>query len=131
MEDLKLRDYIEKKNGNKLTEKERKNSTLKSNNCNDRIFAYIKKNGNKLEEVKWDGEGCAIFSASSSFIVENLKEINDIKKGKEFLDLFKNSIENDNYKNEFKIFSLLKKHKSRKKCVLFVIEAFKEELEKI
>lgn len=127
---IKLRDYIKERFGKTLSQKERDNSTLKANNCDDRIFAYVKKNGNIITEVKWDGEGCAFFIASSSFIAKNLIELKDVKKAKKFLNSFKEAIEKDNYKDEFKLFSLLKKHQSRKKCVLFVIEAFEEELEK-
>jgi len=41
--------------------------------CGDKLKLYAKTDGDKLEDLSFDGEGCAIFTASSSMLTEVLK----------------------------------------------------------
>ena len=42
--------------------------------CGDRIHLYLRMNGdNRVMDVAWDGEGCAISMASASMLSEEIK----------------------------------------------------------
>lgn len=41
--------------------------------CGDKLKLYAKTDGDKLEDLSFDGEGCAIFTAASSMLTEVLK----------------------------------------------------------
>ena len=50
--------------------------------CGDNIHFYVNKKNNKIDNISFDGEGCAICIASASMISEKLKnkDISKIKK---------------------------------------------------
>jgi nitrogen fixation NifU-like protein len=41
--------------------------------CGDRMTLYVKLNGNRVEDVRFKGTGCAISVASSSLMTEKIK----------------------------------------------------------
>ena len=41
--------------------------------CGDVITVYVKLNGNKIEDVSFDGNGCVISMGSASMLTEELK----------------------------------------------------------
>ena len=41
--------------------------------CGDRVTVFIKLNGDTIEEVTFEGSGCAISTASASLMTESLK----------------------------------------------------------
>jgi nitrogen fixation NifU-like protein len=41
--------------------------------CGDRITVYVKKNGDRIEDISFEGSGCAISTASASMMTEALK----------------------------------------------------------
>ena len=62
--------------------------------CGDKVHVYLKlNNNNKVEDVSFEGEGCAISLASASILTETIKgkEFNLVKKIiEDFLNLIKN-----------------------------------------
>ncbi len=50
--------------------------------CGDTIEIFIKFDGNKIADIAWQGEGCAISTASASLLTDYLKNKNksEIKK---------------------------------------------------
>lgn len=53
--------------------------------CGDELTIYIKLDNNKIENIKFNGSGCAISIAASSILTEHLigkdlKEINSLKR---------------------------------------------------
>jgi len=50
--------------------------------CGDNIHFYVNKKNNKIDNISFDGEGCAICIASASMLSEKLKNeyISKIKK---------------------------------------------------
>ena len=62
--------------------------------CGDKVHVYLKlNNDNKVEDVSFEGEGCAISLASASILTETIKgkEFNLVKKIiEDFLNLIKN-----------------------------------------
>ena len=41
--------------------------------CGDKLTLYVQANGDTIEDLSFEGEGCAIFTASSSMLTEVLK----------------------------------------------------------
>ena len=41
--------------------------------CGDKISITVKKAGNKVEDIRWNGAGCAISTASASLMSEAIK----------------------------------------------------------
>ncbi|MEK7625160.1 MAG: Fe-S cluster assembly sulfur transfer protein SufU [Patescibacteria group bacterium] len=50
--------------------------------CGDAVEIFIKYSGNKITDISWQGEGCAISTASASMLTDYLKNKNksEIKK---------------------------------------------------
>jgi nitrogen fixation NifU-like protein len=53
-----------------------------STTCGDKIILYIKTDGKKIEDMKWQGEGCILSIVSTDLFCENAigKEIKDLKE---------------------------------------------------
>ena len=49
--------------------------------CGDRIEIYIK-GKNKIQSIKFSGEGCAISQAAASLLTEHLKKLKQVKTAK-------------------------------------------------
>jgi len=47
---------------------------VKNVNCGDDVTVYIKLKDNKVENVSFDGFGCAISTAASSMLTEKMKD---------------------------------------------------------
>lgn len=41
--------------------------------CGDKLKLYVRTNGDTIDDLSFDGEGCAIFTASASMLTEVLK----------------------------------------------------------
>lgn len=50
--------------------------------CGDQIELFIKINDNKIEDIKFNGHGCAISQASASLLTEHIKnkDLNEVKQ---------------------------------------------------
>ena len=83
------------KNPHNLKKIENFNKDAKGHNplCGDKVHVYLKLNENKkVEEVSFEGSGCAISMASASIMTELVKgkEVNDVKElVKDFLEMIK------------------------------------------
>jgi nitrogen fixation NifU-like protein len=55
--------------------------------CGDKLTLYVKSDGETLDDLCFEGSGCAIFTASSSMLTEALKGKN-IAEVREILDEF-------------------------------------------
>ena len=53
-----------------------------STTCGDKVVLYIKTNGNKIEDMRWEGEGCILSVVSTDLFCENSigKDIRSIKE---------------------------------------------------
>ena len=83
------------KNPRNLRKTENFNKDAKGHNplCGDKVHIYLKLNENKkVEDISFEGEGCAISMASASIMTDLLrgKEENDVKEiVKDFLEMIK------------------------------------------
>ena len=55
--------------------------------CGDKLKLYVKASGDTIEDLSFEGEGCAIFTASSSMLTEVLRG-RSRREIKEILDEF-------------------------------------------
>ena len=116
------------KNPRNLRKTENFNKDAKGHNplCGDKVHIYLKLNENKkVEDISFEGEGCAISMASASIMTDLVKgkEENDVKEiVNDFLEMIKqkDKIETKLLKDDEKIklmcLSGVKQYPMRVKC---------------
>ena len=116
------------KNPRNLRKTENFNKDAKGHNplCGDKVHIFLKLNDNKkVEDISFEGEGCAISMASASIMTDLLrgKEENDVKEiVNDFLEMIKekdqlnNKILEENEKTKLMCLSGVKKYPMRVKC---------------
>lgn len=95
---------------------------VNSNNesCIDNIDLYIKFNDGVLEDIKFDGEACAISTASTSIMIKNMigKSIDEVEN---YIKNFEAMLNEEEYQdtefNEAVVFDETYKQGNRKTCV--------------
>lgn len=94
---------------------------INSNNvsCIDNIDIYVKLDGNKIVDIKYDGEACVI-AISSTSILSNLLIGKTIEEANEILGNYYNMIEEKEYNSELleeaNVYDDIYKQPSRKTC---------------
>jgi nitrogen fixation protein NifU and related proteins len=90
-----------------------------NNSCIDNINIFVKLDHDKIVDAYFDGEACAISTASTSVMIKNIIGMN-IKEAKEYIHNFENMINEKEYnKDNFKealAFDEIYKQESRKTC---------------
>ena len=116
------------KNPRNLRKTENFNKDAKGHNplCGDKVHIYLKLNENKkVEDISFEGEGCAISMASASIMTDLVKgkEENDVKEiVNDFLEMIKqkDKIETkllkDDEKTKLMCLSGVKQYPMRVKC---------------
>ena len=116
------------KNPRNLRKTENFNKDAKGHNplCGDKVHIYLKLNENKkVEDISFEGEGCAISMASASIMTDLLrgKEENDVKEiVSDFLEMIKEKNEiktnllKDDEKTKLMCLSGVKQYPMRVKC---------------
>ena len=116
------------KNPRNLRKTENFNKDAKGHNplCGDKVHIYLKLNENKkVEDISFEGEGCAISMASASIMTDLLrgKEENDVKEiVNNFLEMIKEKDEittdllKEDEKTKLMCLSGVKKYPMRVKC---------------
>ena len=95
---------------------------VNSNNesCIDNINLFIKFNDNKIEDIKFSGEACAISTASTSIMIQNLIGM-DIDEAIDYINNFTKMLNEEEYENkDFKdavVFDETYKQANRRTCV--------------
>ena len=116
------------KNPRNLGKTENFNKDAKGNNplCGDNVHVYLKLNDQrKVEDISFEGSGCAISMASASIMTDLMKEKKEIEV-KELVDDFlemikqnpelKSKILGENEKTKLMSLSGVKKYPMRVKC---------------
>ena len=116
------------KNPRNLRKTDNFNKDAKGHNplCGDKVHIYLKLNENKkVEDISFEGEGCAISMASASIMTDLLrgKEENDVKEiVSKFLEMIKEKDEiktnllKDDEKTKLMCLSGVKQYPMRVKC---------------
>ncbi len=94
---------------------------MNNESCIDEVNLMVKVSNGKIEDIKFDGEACAMCISSTSIMIETLtgKTINEVKK---ILQNFLNMIEEKKYDKDILeqaiVYDDTYKQPNRKKCVL-------------
>ena len=109
------------------TNKERTNDEryikVNTNNesCIDNLDIYLLVEDNIIKDIKFDGEACAISTASTSIMINNLigKTIDEVE---EYVKNFENMVDDKEYDetklNEAVVFDEIHKQANRKHCAV-------------
>ena len=89
--------------------------------CIDEIDLMVKLNNNKIEDVKFDGEACAICTSSTSIMIDTLIG-KTIDERKVIIANFNNMVDEKEYDasilEQANVYDDVYKQPSRKKCAL-------------
>lgn len=94
---------------------------MNNESCIDEVNLMVKINNNKIEDIRFDGEACAICTSSTSIMIDTLigKNVDDVKK---ILTNFLNMIDEKEYNQEILeqaiVYNDISKQPNRKKCAL-------------
>lgn len=118
---LMMKHYREPKNKGFVDGKDYILNTQNNASCIDEVNLMTKISNGKIEDIRFEGEACAVCTASTSIMIETLlgkkteeaeqivKEFESMIDGKEFIpDKLENAV----------IFADIGKQPSRKKCAL-------------
>lgn len=97
---------------------EKSNSNNES--CIDNIDLYVDIKDNIIRDIRFNGEACAISTASTSIMLKNIinKSVNDaIKYIENFMNMVNESEYNEDELNEGIAFTEIYKQQNRKTCV--------------
>lgn len=102
-------------------------------NCIDNLDIYIKINNDIIEDIKFNGEACAISTSSTSIMIKNLigKSVSETKNYiKNFNNMIDEEVYNEEVLKEGIVFDEIYKQNNRKNCVLLpykgIIKALEE-----
>lgn len=103
-----------------------------SDNCIDDLDFMIKLVGDKIVDIRFDGEACAISTSATSIMIRSLigKNIDEVK---EILINYKNMINEEEYNSdilgELNVYDEICKQPNRKNCALIPSRAIDKFLE--
>lgn len=104
-----------------------------SESCIDQIDLQVKLVDNKITDVRFDGEACAICTSTTSIMI-NLLIGKTIEEAKEIISNYQNMIEEKEYDEESLkeavVFSNISKQPNRKKCALLTWQGMDNILKK-
>ena len=100
--------------------------------CIDNLDIYLKIEDNKIKDIKFMGEACAISTSSTSIMIKNLIG-KTIKEAKEYITNFENMVEEKDYDsdvlNEAIVYNEIYKQNNRKHCALLPYVGIKKVLD--
>ncbi len=101
--------------------------------CIDNINLYIKFNGNIIEDIKFNGEACAISTASTSIMIKELIG-KTLDEALHFIDNFDNMVHEKEYDaslfSEAIVFDEIYKQQNRITCATLPYIGIKKAIEK-
>lgn len=135
--DQELKREILLDNYSKPFHKETKDGFLKANanniSCIDDINVFIKIEDNKIVDAYFDGEACAISTASTSIMIKKIIGMT-IEEAKEYIKNFDNMVNEKEYNkenmDEALAFDEIYKQQSRKTCATLPYRALQKLLTK-
>ena len=96
-------------------------SNTNNDSCIDEINLMAKLENNKISDIRFDGEACAICTSSTSIMIDTLIGKN-INEAKEIINNFENMIDEKEYNEELleqaNVYNDIYKQANRKKCAL-------------
>lgn len=106
---------------------------MNNESCIDEVNLQVKFDGDTIEEIRFDGEACAICTSSTSIMVQTLME-KSIEEAEEIIENFENMIDEREYDRyvleEAYVYCDIPKQPNRKKCALLSWWGMKKILER-
>ena len=94
---------------------------MNNESCIDEVNLMIKVNNDKIEDIRFDGEACAICTSSASIMSELVKG-KKVKEALEIIQNYYNMIDEKDYSEEILeeaiVYEDIYKQPNRKKCAL-------------
>ena len=94
---------------------------MNNESCIDEVDLMIKFNNNKIEDIRFDGEACAICTSSTSIMIDTLKG-KTIDEAKEVINNFKDMLDEKEFNKDILeqalVYEDISKQPNRKKCAL-------------
>ena len=103
-----------------------------SENCIDNLDFMVKVENDKIIDIRFDGEACAISTSATSIMIRSLigKSIDEVKK---ILSNYKNMVNEEEYDpevlGELNVYNEICKQPNRKNCALIPSKAMEQLLE--
>lgn len=126
-----LREYFTNQKFNTLQNDQKKIERHFSNVCDEWFELQLEVKNNKTFP-RYNVVGCAITTAAAEALARVIDD-KEIKEAQKILSDFFAYVNNDNKKIVAALmpFSIVLKHKSRKKCVLFPLEIYMQQIDEI
>ena len=106
-------------------------ANTRNESCIDNIDLYVDIKDDKINDIKFNGEACAISTASTSIMIKNLIG-KTIKEALEYLEQFDNMLEekefNEELVGEAQVFDETYKQINRRTCVTLPYKGIKKAL---
>ena len=124
-----LENYQHPKNRGLVSDQSYDNISTNSKSCIDQIDLQMKIVDGVVEDIRFDGEACAICTSSTSIMIDKLigKKIDDVIK---IIDNYENMINEKEYDadllGEAIVYSDISKQPNRKNCALLTWKGAKE-----
>lgn len=126
-----LDNYQNPKNRGLIEDDNYKIINTNSESCIDQIDLQIKIKDDIIDDIRFDGEACAICTSSTSIMIKSLIGKNMLE-AKNIINNFENMIEEKKYDeellNEAVVYSDISKQPNRKKCALLTWQGMKKML---
>jgi nitrogen fixation NifU-like protein len=94
---------------------------MNNDSCIDEVNLMVKLEDEKIKDVRFDGEACAICTSSTSIMIDTLIG-KTIKEAEEIINNFYNMIDEKEYNEEIleqaNVYNDIYKQPNRKKCAL-------------
>lgn len=94
---------------------------MNNDSCIDEVNLMVKLEDNKIKDVRFDGEACAICTSSTSIMIDTLIG-KTIDEAKEIINNFYNMIDEKEYNEEIleqaNVYDDIYRQPNRKKCAL-------------
>ena len=125
--------YLNPKNNEKIEDSSYEKVNSNNESCIDNIDIYVKISNGVIEDIKFDGEACAISTSSTSIMISNLIGLS-VKDAIEYINKFDNMVNekayDENILNEAIVYNDIYKQNNRKHCALLPYIGIKKILEK-
>ena len=128
-----IENYQNPKNRGLVSDESYKTINTNSKSCIDQIDLQVKINNGIIEDIRFDGEACAICTSTTSIMI-NLLIGKSISEALDIIDNYKNMIDEKEYDlNKLKeaiVYSDISKQPNRKNCALLTWNGMQELINK-
>ena len=116
-----LEHYQNPKNKGLIEDKTYIKINMNNDSCIDEVNLMVKLEDNKIKDIRFDGEACAICTSSTSIMIDTLLG-KTIEEAEQIINNFYNMIDEKEYKEELleqaNAYNDIYKQPNRKKCAL-------------